>query len=150
MDDRDGEPAVSRDESPPIGVDWETRWHAIRQLLGRKWSFHVVRLLDDGPRGFSELESELEGMTATMLSRRLDELQCSGLVERRVQATSPPSTSYRLTTGGEHVATALRSLEAATEQVECPTDACRDGDACESNSSAAVCDPESVDCACLS
>ncbi|WP_435363815.1 winged helix-turn-helix transcriptional regulator [Haloarchaeobius sp. DYHT-AS-18] len=150
MDDRDGEPAVARDESPPTGLDWETRWHAIRQLLGRKWSFHVVRLLNDGPRGFSELESELEGMTATMLSRRLDELQCSGLVERRVRATSPPSTSYRLTAGGEHVATALRSLEAATEQVECPTDVCQPESAGESTTADPVCDPESVDCACLS
>ncbi|WP_267639439.1 winged helix-turn-helix transcriptional regulator [Haloarchaeobius amylolyticus] len=131
-------------------LGWETRWHAIRQLLGRKWSLHVLhRLADDDPLCFTDLETSLDGMTATMLSRRLSELRCAGLVDRQVEATSPPTTTYRLTAGGRQVAVALRGLGAATEHVECAPDACED-DACDEELAETACSPESPDCACIS
>lgn len=107
--------------------DWQLTWDAIYGLLGSKWSFHVLRLLADGPRGFNEMKRSLHGVTAKTLSRRLKELRCAGVVDKRVKPTSPPTTSYRLTERGEIFADALRDLESFVEPVPCD---CASEDAC--------------------
>ena len=45
---------------------WQVTWHSLRDLLGSKWSFHVLRLLHSGPHGFNETKRAVDGMTATM------------------------------------------------------------------------------------
>lgn len=57
------------------------------------------------------MKHELEGITATMLSRRLKQLEAAGFVSKTVIASSPPSTSYRLTDVGGELAENLRSIE---------------------------------------
>lgn len=99
--------------------DWQPTWHALRDLLGAKWSVHVLRLLSADAYGFNELKRELDGMTATMLSRRLGELECHGLVDRSVEATTPPTTTYRLTARGRRFTAALEKLESLVETVDC-------------------------------
>lgn len=100
--------------------DWRRTWHALRPLLGAKWSLHVLRALSDGAYGFNELKREIDGATATMLSRRLQELACHGLVERSVEETTPPTTTYRLTERGRKFAATLEELESLVEVVEPP------------------------------
>lgn len=94
--------------------EWQTTWHALRGVLGSKWSIHVLRLLGSGPRGFNEMKRELDGITATMLSRRLEELRCHGFVDRTVEETTPPTTTYRLTAAGAEVLTHLEEIEKLT------------------------------------
>ena len=50
-----------------------------------------------------------------MLSQRLKELRCHGLVERMVADTTPPTTTYSLTEQGTEIATRLRELEPLVE-----------------------------------
>ncbi|WP_049981512.1 winged helix-turn-helix transcriptional regulator [Halolamina rubra] len=90
---------------------WQAKWHGVQDVLGPKWTLHILRLLSEGPRGFNAVQRELDGLTAPMLSRRLKELRCHGLVERQVADTTPPSTSYSLTEQGREIATRLRELE---------------------------------------
>ena len=61
------------------------------------------------------MQTELSGLTAPVLSQRLKELRCHGLVERTVVATSPPTTTYSLTEQGNQIATHLRKLEPLVE-----------------------------------
>lgn len=103
-------------------TDWEATWHGLQDVLGPKWTFHILRLLSMEPRGFTAIRDELDGLTAPMLSKRLKELGCHGFVERHVEATTPPTTTYTLTTEGEQIAMQLRELESLVELHGRPTD----------------------------
>lgn len=102
--------------------DWQSTRHALSDLLGSKWALHVVGLLSEDAYGFNELKRELDGLTATTLSRRLAELECHGIVDRSVGATTPPTTTYRLTARGRRVADALEDLESLVDTVACDDD----------------------------
>lgn len=69
--------------------------------------------------GFNALRRALDGPTAKTLSERLTELRCVGLVDRHVEATSPPSTRYALTPAGERFVGVLAELEREVEVVDC-------------------------------
>ncbi|MFC4248241.1 winged helix-turn-helix transcriptional regulator [Natribaculum luteum] len=103
-------------------TDWQATWHSLRELLGSKWSFHVLRLLRGGSYGFNEMQRELDGLTAAVLSRRLKELECHGLVDRSVEATTPPTTTYRLTDSGQEVTRLLSELEDLVDVRDCERD----------------------------
>lgn len=92
-------------------TEWQTTWHSLREILGSKWSFHILRLLASQSYGFNEMKREIDGMTAAMLSRRLKELSCHGFVDRTVEETTPPTTTYRLTEEGDEFARLLREME---------------------------------------
>lgn len=94
---------------------WQTKWHGLQDILGPKWTLHILRLLSEKSCGFNEIQSELSGLTPPMLSQRLKELRCHGLVERTVVETAPPTTTYSLTDQGNRVATHLRKLEPLVE-----------------------------------
>lgn len=93
------------------GVDWKREWHALWEVLSCKWTFHIIRLLSTGSYGFNEMKREFDGITATMLSRRLKTLEAEGILCRCVVETSPPSTSYELTETGHELAVHLREIE---------------------------------------
>jgi DNA-binding HxlR family transcriptional regulator len=82
----------------------------LQEILGPKWTLHILRLLSDRPRGFNAIRRELDGLTAPMLSRRLKGLRCHGLVERAVADTTPPSTTYSLIDQGTQIAARLHEL----------------------------------------
>ena len=46
-----------------------------------------------------------------MLSRRLKQLEREGILEREVEETSPPSTSYHLTEVGHELSRILQEIE---------------------------------------
>ena len=91
--------------------DWQRTWHGLWDILGCKWTFHIIRLLSAGEHGFNEMERELDGITSTMLSRRLKQLEAEGILHREVEGTSPPSTAYRLTGMGAELSRILRRIE---------------------------------------
>ncbi len=61
----------------------------------RKWSMPVVAALDTDRR-FGELRAMLPGVTPRALTQALKTLSAAEAVERSVEATYPPRTSYRL------------------------------------------------------
>lgn len=56
--------------------------HAL-DLLGERWSLLIVRELMLGPRRFSELRGDLPGISANVLTQRLEGLEASGILSRR-------------------------------------------------------------------
>lgn len=64
--------------------------------------------------GFNELTREINGLTATMGSRRLKELRSHGLVDRTVKPSTPPRSTYQLTDAGDRFAELLEEMEALT------------------------------------
>lgn len=95
-------------------TDWQEDWHDIWGILGCKWTFHVIRLLTIKECGFNEMKREIEGITSTMLSRRLKELERAELLSRRVVQESPPKTEYQLTRTGDELGEILIEIEQLT------------------------------------
>ena len=106
---------ATRLESMGENEQWQATWHGLQDILGPKWTLHILRLLSEESYGFNAIQNELSGLTAPMLSQRLKELRCHGLVERTVRETSPPTTTYSLTDQGTQIAMHLRELESLVE-----------------------------------
>lgn len=121
-------------------TDWRPLWHSLHEVIGGKWTLHVLRALEAGEYGFNDLQRELDGVTAKTLSRRLRELRCRGFVEKEVLATSPPATRYRLTDAGREFAALLGEAENLARLTDC------DGDRCAGVWPADA--PADADCAC--
>lgn len=66
--------------------------HAL-ELLGERWAILVLRELMLGPRRFSDLKSDLSGISANVLTQRLTELEQRGLVRR---TKLPPPASVQV------------------------------------------------------
>jgi DNA-binding HxlR family transcriptional regulator len=80
------------------------------ELLGERWSLLIVRELMFGGRRFSELRGSLPGISANILTMRLEGLERVGVVQRR---TLPPPASvqiYELTPWGYEAEVILREL----------------------------------------
>lgn len=105
---REHDAAAAGRAEPP---EWQRTWHGLWDILGCKWTFHVIRLLSTDDYGFNEMERRIHGITSTMLSRRLKQLDREGIVSRTVEATTPPTTTYRLTETGRELARILLEIE---------------------------------------
>lgn len=83
--------------------------HAL-ELVGERWAMLVLRELAYGPRRFSELKSDLQGISANVLTQRLTELESRGLV-RKVKLPPPASVQvYEATEWGLEVVPVIASL----------------------------------------
>ena len=78
--------------------------------VGDRWTLLVVEALLEGPRRFSELGEQVEGIAPNILSQRLKHLEREGLVLTEPYTDRPPRYEYRLTAPGKELADALRAL----------------------------------------
>lgn len=81
-----------------------------RQLLDRisdKWVVLVLSLLEGGPKRFSVLKREIDGISQKMLSQTLRGLEQDGLITRRAFPTVPVTVEYELTPLGRSLNVAL-------------------------------------------
>ena len=85
--------------------------HAL-DLLGERWAMLVLRELAYGPRRFSGLKRDLPGISANILTQRLNELEARGLV-RKTRLPPPASVQvYEATEWGLEVVPVIASLGA--------------------------------------
>ena len=70
------------------------------ELLGERWTLLVVRELLLGPKRFSDLKARLDGVSASVLSQRLDSLIEFGLIERSYLPPPAASTVFQLAEAG--------------------------------------------------
>jgi DNA-binding HxlR family transcriptional regulator len=83
--------------------------HAM-ELLGERWAMLVLRELAYGPRRFSELKADLQGISANVLAQRLTELEARGLV-RKLRLPPPASVQvYEATQWGLEVVPLIARL----------------------------------------
>ena len=89
-------------------VDAPRRWyddacaaaHAL-DLVGERWALLVMRELVFAPKRFSDLRASLPGISANVLTQRLEGLEAAGVVRRR--RLPPPASAqvYELTEWGK-------------------------------------------------
>lgn len=80
------------------------------ELIGERWSLLIVRELMFGPRRFGELKASLGGISANVLTQRLEGLEEADILSRR---KLPPPASvqvYELTAWGYESETAIQEL----------------------------------------
>ena len=83
--------------------------HAL-DLVGERWALLVLRELMYGPRRFGDLRAALIGLSANVLTQRLEGLEAAGIVRRR---KLPPPASvqvYELTEWGAEAEPIFQSL----------------------------------------
>jgi DNA-binding HxlR family transcriptional regulator len=83
--------------------------HAV-ELLGKRWTGLIIKVLLAGPQRFGEIADQIEGVSDRMLSERLKEFEAEGLIERRVYPETPVRIEYRLTEKGQALDTVIEAM----------------------------------------
>ena len=79
-------------------------------FLGKRWNGVILGTLANGEVGFSELKRRVDGISDSVLSDRLSELQGVGLIVRTVQSGPPVSVTYALSASGNALMPAMLAL----------------------------------------
>jgi DNA-binding HxlR family transcriptional regulator len=98
--------------------DREQRWtgccpfyHEAVELVGRRWTGAIIRVLMDGPLRFSEIAQAVPELSDRLLSERMKELEARGIVERNVLPGPPLRVEYQLSRMGRELEPALSEIE---------------------------------------
>lgn len=74
---------------------------ATMQVLGGKWKAILINAIyHTSPARFGELKRSVTGITQSMLTSQLRELEDDGLISRKIYAEIPPRVEYTLTEFG--------------------------------------------------
>jgi DNA-binding HxlR family transcriptional regulator len=95
------------------------RYQRAIDIVGKRWTCLILRVLLAGPRRFGYIENVVDGLSARMLSERLKELESCGIVERRVYPETPVRIEYQLTEKGRGLQRALDELQQWADRWEC-------------------------------
>ncbi|MER5876190.1 MULTISPECIES: helix-turn-helix domain-containing protein [unclassified Streptomyces] len=76
------------------------RARGVLAIVGDKWALLIVRHLSGGPRRFSALKRDVEGISQRMLTVTLRDLERDGILTRTVRNVMPPHVEYELTSMG--------------------------------------------------
>ncbi|WP_276370990.1 helix-turn-helix domain-containing protein [Chryseolinea sp. H1M3-3] len=72
----------------------------VLDVLGGKWKIHILSILYYDKKRFKELEREILGISARMLSKELRDLEEIGVINRATFNTVPITVEYSLTQEG--------------------------------------------------
>lgn len=80
-------------------------------LIGKKWHPVIIhRLLEHGPSGFNELQTNVDGISSKVLSDSLDDLEENGLVNREIISEKPVRVEYSLTERGTSLSPVIYAM----------------------------------------
>ncbi len=83
---------------------------AALEIIGDKWSGLILGDLFDNKKTFSELSTDLPGISPRTLSARLDVLEESGIITRKCYCEHPPRYQYELTDKGQDLRSILTKM----------------------------------------
>ena len=78
-------------------------FHEAVELVGRRWTGAILRVLMDGPLRFSEIAQAIPELSDRLLSERMKELEARGMVSRTVLPGPPLRVQYELSTMGHEL-----------------------------------------------
>jgi len=86
-----------------IGTIWE--------VLGKRWSLLILKNLSTKEViRFNELKKALQGISSTVLSERLLDMERNGLVKKKIYPEVPPRVEYSLTPQAKELEVILKDL----------------------------------------
>jgi DNA-binding HxlR family transcriptional regulator len=86
------------------------RYHHAVELVGRRWTGAIVRVLLRGKARYHELRDTIPDISDRMLSERLRELEHEGVIERVVVPETPVRVEYDLTEKGRALEPIVRAI----------------------------------------
>jgi DNA-binding HxlR family transcriptional regulator len=86
-------------------------YHEAVELVGRRWTGAILRVLMDGQMRFSEIAQAVPELSDRLLSERMKELEARGIVERTVHAGPPVRVEYSLSEMGAELGPALTEIQ---------------------------------------
>lgn len=87
------------------------------EIIGSKWKMPILwNLTQEDGLHYNELKRRIQGITNTMLTRALRELEENGLIIRISAGSVPPSVTYHLTDIGRGLIPSLDGLYEWGEQ----------------------------------
>jgi DNA-binding HxlR family transcriptional regulator len=81
-------------------------------IIGNKWTALILRDLASQPQRFCFLEKSVGHINPRTLSKRLDDLEASGIITKRSFSETPPRVEYTLTQKGKDLLPVLEQMSA--------------------------------------
>jgi DNA-binding HxlR family transcriptional regulator len=106
-------PAVTEPASPTAFCP---RYHRAVELIGRRWTGAILRVLLSGAKRFSDIADTVPGLSDRLLSERLKELEHEKIVVRRVIPDTPVRVEYHLTEKGRALLPVVEAVSAWAEE----------------------------------
>lgn len=101
-------------EQKEVGEDEEQKCKIINnvwEILGKKWALLILKNLHTKEAvRFTELKRLMPGISSTVLSNRLLEMEREGLISKKIFPEIPPKVEYRLTTRARELGVILKEL----------------------------------------
>jgi DNA-binding HxlR family transcriptional regulator len=83
----------------------------IWEVLGRRWSLLILKnLCNKEAIRFNELKRSLSGISSTILSERLLELEREGLISKKIYPEIPPKVEYSIRPHAKELETIIKEL----------------------------------------
>jgi DNA-binding HxlR family transcriptional regulator len=87
------------------------KFEAAFEMLGKRWTGMIIRVLLDGPKRFKDISESISGMSDRMLSERFKELETAGILIRHVYPETPVLIEYELTEKGRALQLAMGEVQ---------------------------------------
>ncbi|MFD2615172.1 winged helix-turn-helix transcriptional regulator [Paenibacillus gansuensis] len=87
------------------------RYECAIDLLGKKWTGLIIRVMLGGPRRFKDIKEQIPDMSDKILTERMKELETLGVVQRKVYAETPVRIEYSLTEKGQDLEEVIESIQ---------------------------------------
>lgn len=87
------------------------KYEAASDLLGKKWTGRLIRVLLGGPKRFKEIKEQIPEMSDKMLTDRMKELEAEGIIKRTVYPEMPVRIEYELTTKGQELKPVIETIQ---------------------------------------
>jgi DNA-binding HxlR family transcriptional regulator len=102
---------VTEEPDGPARTDATCTVVDVWELLGRRWSLHILKNLKTKEViRFNELKRSLPGISSTVLSERLLELEREGLVTKKIYPEVPPRVEYSITPQARELEVIIKDL----------------------------------------
>lgn len=90
----------------------------LESILGCKWSLHVLACVRKGINRPGAMERAVPGLTAKVLSERLDKMLRFGILDKHSFPEVPPRVEYSFTSFGERFLTLIDEVERLQRTLE--------------------------------
>lgn len=88
-------------------------FHHTVELLGRRWSGVILRVLVSGPTRFGEIRDRIPGLSDRLLTSRLAEFEAEGIVNR---CDHGGASYYELTDKGQALEPVIEAISRAARE----------------------------------
>lgn len=92
------------------------KYESATDLLGKKWTALIIRVLLGGPKRFKEIKEQIPEMSDKMLTDRMKELEALGVLTRSVYPEMPVRIEYELTDKGRDLEDVILSIQSWGER----------------------------------